>query len=310
MTNPRTIPHFEKTIAWLLESRTPSIRYLAMRNILGMAEGEAQVQAARQAIALVPPATATLKAQRPEGYWEQARHVYSPKYRSSHWSMLFLTELGVPPENAMLQKGAEFMLAAGENNPPWYLTRKVEGFGCFWGNWLRYMLYSGKNLDQRVQDVIAFVCADVERRGRCRYNSNLGCAWAVARDLFGLALIPPTERSAEVHTAIDTGIHFLLDEYDLLKANYPADNKKHPLWNSFSYPLYYHTDKLYVLRILKELNALAHPKAQTALDWLLTRQHKNGTWSGGSPFKSSRPFLAAPDGVERWITLWALSVLT
>ena len=108
--------------------------------------------------------------------------------------MLLLTELGLKPENAGLQKGAEFMRTELEKDQPYYLSRQEQGFGCFWGNWLRYQLYCEKGKDARVEQMVEFTCAELERCGQCRYNSNLPCAWAVARGLYGLALIPESSR--------------------------------------------------------------------------------------------------------------------
>jgi hypothetical protein len=224
--------------------------------------------------------------------------------------MLLLVELSLEARNPQLQRGAEFILQVIEKNPPRYLTREEIGLGCFWGNWLRYQLYCGRGADLLVQEVIDFVCEDIQRGGQCRYNSNLPCAWGVARDMYGLALIPENQRSALVRKAVEKGIQFFLEEYDLVKANFPPRNRKHPLWNKLSFPLYYQADKLFVLRLLKELKALDHPKAQEALTWLLSKQTRAGIWRGGSPFKSSQPFLAGTDGVERWITLHALEVLS
>jgi len=303
------IPHYHETIHWLLQSQTPSIRYLTMTRVLGMAEDDAEVSSTRQSIPISPPVEGILAAQHPEGYWERAKSIYSPKYRSSHWSMLLLVELGLEVRNPQLQRGAEFILQVIEKNPPHYLTREEIGLGCFWGNWLRYQLYCGRGAEPLVQEVIDFVCEDIQRGGQCRYNWNLPCAWGVARGLYGLALIPENQRSASVRKALDMGIRFFLEEYDLVKSNFPPRNRKHPLWNKLSFPLYYQADRLFVLRILKELKALEHPKAQEALTWLSSKQTKAGIWRGGSPFKSSRPFLAGTEGVERWITLHALEVL-
>lgn len=310
MINKNDVPQFSKTIQWLLQSQTPSIRYLTMTRVLGMARTDPEVSSVRQRIPISPPVEGILAAQQPEGYWERAKNIYSPKYRSSHWSMLLLMELGVEAEDPHLQQGAQFILEALEKHPPYYLDRKEIGLGCFWGNWLRSHLYCGRKVDPFVEEVIDFVCEDVQRGGRCRYNKDLPCAWGVARGLYGLALITETQRSTLVCDAINKGIRFFLEEYDLLKANFPPRNRKHPLWNKLSFPLYYQADKLFVLRILKELRALDHPRAQEALTWLLSKQTNAGIWRGGSPFKSSWPFLAGADGVERWITLQVLEVLT
>jgi len=310
MTIKSNLPLFEETTAWLLESQTPSIRYLTLKRIMGLPENDARVIRARHAIALNPPVSRILAKQQAEGYWVKAKHIYSPKFRSSHWSMLLLTELGLEPEDARLQMGAEFMLAAVEKDHQ-YFSRKEKGFGCFWGNWLRYQLYCQKGEKDLVKQVIEFTCTDIMRGGQCRYNSDLPCAWAVARDLFGLALIPDDQRSVDVQNAIAAGIRFLIVEYDLLAVNYPAGNKNHPLWEKLSFPIYYHADRLFILRVLKELNSLSHPKAQTVLAWLLAKRSKSGIWRGGSPFRDrSRPFLVELDGVERWISLHALDVLS
>jgi len=305
----RDIPLFEETTTWLMESQTPSIRYLTLTKLLGKAHSDPEVIAARQAIGNSDPVKKILEAQNPDGSWVQPRHIYSPKYRSSHWTML-LSELAADPQEERMQKGSDFMQAWVQGNMPEYLRRTEAGFGCFWGNWLRYQLYCGKADDPFTQQVIDFVCDDLERRGRCRYNSDLDCAWSVARGLYGFAYLPEAKRSDRVSHAIQTGIHFLLEEHDLRKADYPADSQPHKLWDKLSFPIFYHSDRLFILRVLKEHQSLDHPKAEPALEWLAERRGKNGRWHGGSPFASrTRPFLEKPDSVDHWLTLQALCVL-
>lgn len=305
------IPLFDETTTWLLESQTPSIRLLTLKNLLGKAETDAEVRKARLSVSSTPPVTKIMAAQDPDGFWVQARHIYSPKYRSTHWTMILLTELALDPHDAGLQKGAEFMQTWIQGEMPQYLRRTEAGFGCFWGNWLRYQLYCGKEACPLTQQVIDFVCADLERGGECRYNSGLPCAWAVARGLYGLALLPEGQRGAKARSAIQSGLDFLLKDDRLLTGNYPADCKPHEFWNKLSFPLFYHADKLFILRVLKELHALDHPAALSAKDWLKEKRTKTGIWRGGSPLSSrTRPFVVKPDNVDRWITLQALEVLS
>ena len=306
--NNTSIP--QETITWLLSSQTPSIRYLTLTKLLHKRLDDADVLAVRFLIPASNPVKAIFAKQEPEGFWVSSRHDYSPKYRSSHWTMFLLTELAVPPEFPAMQKGSTFLLNRNLSSFPYSYKDEEEGlFGCFWGNWLRYQLYCGRLDDPSVQHVIQVTCKDILRLGKCRYNYDLPCAWAVARDLNGLALIPENQRSAEVDTAIERGIQFLIEDNDLLSANYPYQEQIHPLWFKLSFPLFYHTDILFVLRVLKELNALDHPKAAPALKWLMGKQTKKGTWTGGSPFKSrTRPFLVKPDTPNHWITLQAATI--
>ena len=261
MPEKHDIPHLEKTTAWLLESKTSSIRYFTLTRIKGLPEDNPEVSEARRSISISPPVSLILAAQRPEGHWADAKHIYSPKYRSSHWTMLQLIELGLEPENQSLQKGADSTLAIVQEGKTNYLRLQMTGFGCFWGDWLRYQLYCGKEKDPFIGKVIDFLCTDLGRGGQCRYNSDLPCAWSVVRGLYGLALIPERSRDEKVRTAIQQGIRFLLEDYDLLQANYPSDSKPHPMWDKLSFPIFYHADRLFILRVLKELHALSHPGA-------------------------------------------------
>ena len=302
----------QETINWLLNCQTPSIRYLTLTKLLHKREDDAEVLAVRSSIPTSNPVKAIFSKQDPEGFWVSNRHDYTPKYRSSHWTMFLLTELAVPPEFPAMQKGSAFLLNRDLPSFPYSYKEEEKGlFGCFWGNWLRYQLYCGRLGDPSVQNVIQVICKDILRLGKCSYNYDLPCAWAVVRDLYGLALIPENHRSEKVENAIRRGIQFLIEDNDLLSANYAYQDQIHPLWFKLSFPLFYHTDIFFVLRVLKELNALDHPKAAPALKWLKEKRTKKGTWTGGSPFKSrTRPFLVKPDTPSHWITLLAATIFS
>ena len=126
----------EITSAWLLESETPSIRYLTFTTILGKGKENVETAAARRSIPEQAPAKTILDEQQTAGYWASDRHYYGPKYRSSHWSMLLLTEIAVPPEHPKMRKGAQYMLErAYRNKDDWIFQENV---GCFWGNSLNF----------------------------------------------------------------------------------------------------------------------------------------------------------------------------
>ena len=313
-SNPFSIP--QTTIDWLLDSQTPSIRYFTYKNLLNRPDDDAMVQSTRTQIGNAGYTKAILAEQDKAGFWYNPKHFYGPKYRSSHWAMLLLTELGVPAEMDAMQKGADFMLQrmADDNNPYFsigtYENKDQSGFCCYWGNWLRYQIYCGKMDHPLVQQVIAIVSQDVTRRGRCEYNCHLPCAWGVIRSLYGLVLIPDHKRSPEVQPAIIQGTRFILDEFKLTEANYPNQGKVHPLWFKLNFPLFYQADILFTLLVLAECGMLQSASAQNALEWLKSKRRKDGTWSGSSPYKSrTHPFLSGTDTPDYWVTLQALSVL-
>lgn len=307
----------QETINWLLESQTPTIRYSTYKNILNLPDSDDRVRDTQAQIIDSDYVKAILADQNPEGFWYTQRHYYGPKYRSTHWSMLLLSELAVPAGVRPLQKGAQFMIGRMEDEKNVYYpiasyqNKDQSGFCCYWGNWLRYQLYCGNIEHPTVQQVIDIICDDVHRQSRCEQNNHLPCAWGMIRSLYGLALIPEPARTEKVNEAINKSISFILDSYALNQANYPHPGKIHPIWFKLSFPLYYQTDILFTLRVLGEVKALNQSGAQDALTWLEDKRKKDGTWRGGSPFRSrSHPFLSGPDSVNRWITLQALGVLS
>jgi hypothetical protein len=295
-------------IPWLLAARTPSIRYLTLRRLLGRPEDDADVRAARRDMTASGPIPAILARQTARGDWANERSYYSPKYTSTHWSMLLLAELAADPADERLQQGVEFMLAETEAEA----ARPGHGWVCFWGNLLRYALYAGFGTDPRVARLTERVVGDATEAGwRCRYNDELPCAWGAARALWGLAALPASpaaRRSPEVAAATASGLAFLLEENRLPRADYPTSGRVHAIWGQLNFPLFYQADILFVLRVAAELGALDHPGARPALAWLAERRRANGTWSGTSPFRTPRG-LWDHEETDRWVTLHAASVL-
>ncbi|MDG6911052.1 MAG: hypothetical protein JRN18_01730 [Nitrososphaerota archaeon] len=56
-------------VAWLLEENQPSVRYLALKELLGRPEGDPEVAAARGAIPRLGWAKEILQKQKPGGHW-------------------------------------------------------------------------------------------------------------------------------------------------------------------------------------------------------------------------------------------------
>jgi hypothetical protein len=313
----KDLPMTNDFTTWLLDSPTPSIRYLTLRRLLGRPEDDSDVQATRTAMRKTGPIPAILAKQTAAGHWEGEHSYYTPKYESTHWSMTLLVELAADPDDPHLQRGVDYMLAATDKN--YMLEDKFDasvpspdqyGFTCLWGNILRYIAYCGRADDPRVQRIVDYLVRNLDVGGcRCIINNYLPCAWGVARALWGLAVLP--KRSEAVTAAIDKTLTFLLDSgHELSTGAYPTPGKVHKLWEKLNFPLFYHADVLFILRVLGELNALGHPGAQPALKWLESKRQSNGRWRGSSPF-GTRTWKLVGDSQDtnRWISLHAAMVM-
>jgi hypothetical protein len=307
----------EKLIDWLLDSPTPSIRYLTLRHLLGRDETDHEVQVTREAMRTTGPIPAILAKQTPKGHWEGDLKYYGPKYVGNHWSMILLTELAADPDDPRLQRGVDFMLAVTDKNymledhfDPTVPSPDQYGFTCLWGNILRYAVYCNRADDPRVQPIINYLIRNLESGGcHCLMNAYLPCAWGAARTLWGLAILP--NRSKTVNAAIEKTVNFLLaPEYQLAAGDYPTPGKIHKLWSKLNFPLFYQADVLFILRVLGELGALGNPGARPALEWLERQRLSNGRWRGSNPF-SSRTWKLADDSQDtnRWVSLHAAIVL-
>jgi len=296
-------------IQWLLEAETPSIRYLTMRDLLGKPETGKEVWAARNDIQENGPVPVILAGQLEEGNWIGEHSYYTPKYTSTHWSMILLTELAANGSTERMRNGINFML---EDTRP-ELLRKIEmqqeGWTCFYGNILRYALSSRFENDERVDAIIDDLVYDgIMGDWRCPHNDDRPCAWGAARALWGLASIPVEERNRGVKETIRNGLQFLLEEHSLLEADYPVPEggKVHSIWSRLNFPLFYQADILFVLRVVAELGELRHSGVQPALAWLESRRGKNGRWRGANPFKQRTwRELGGGNEISRWVSLQA-----
>jgi hypothetical protein len=296
-------------ISWLLAARTPSIRYLTLRRLLDRPKMDPEVQSAWQEIMAVGPVPAILAAQTRAGNWAGERSYYTPKYTSTHWSMLLLAELAADGSDPHLQRGAAAMLAETREKLEQALERNLNGMSCFWGNLLRYALHSGYVGDARLQSVIVYLAREAANDWKCPWNDDLPCAWGAARALFGLAAVPSRYHSPPVEKAIQAGLALLLEGGQLATGGYPAE-RVHKIWQRLNFPLFYQADVLFTLRVLGELGALDHPAARPALDWLAARRRPNGHWRGASPFRRRTwPDLADREETDRWVSLQAAIVL-
>jgi hypothetical protein len=299
--------------SWLTGAETPSIRYAALKDLLGLPETNRLVVQSRREILKRGPAPAILSRQAAAGNWKIDRSYYTPKFFSTHWSMMLLEELRVDGRDPRYRCAARFMLGATAEALKHGLREHYTGWSCFYGNMLRYVLRTERAEEPRVKVLIRWLAGSL-RDGNCVCEHNYGkpCAWGAVRSLYGLEAIPKLRRSREVRSAIAQGIAFLLKDNTLVRAAYPTPfgRPPTPLWFKLNFPLFYQADLLFTLRVLGELDALRRPGVQLALDWLERCRGGNGRWRGSSPFRNRTwKHLAGREETDRWVSLQAATIL-
>ncbi|PKO07101.1 MAG: hypothetical protein CVU41_03265 [Chloroflexi bacterium HGW-Chloroflexi-3] len=297
-------------INWLLESPIATIRYQTMRELLNLPSDHSDCQAAYKAIQTTGAVPVILNQQVESGQWKYSQHYYTPKFTSTHWSMMLLEELLCDPFEPRFQAAIEFMLSASQKEVEKYQDR---GFTCLWGNIIRYCVYAGKLSDPRLQYMIDLTAKSLHtEKCKCDWNWQMSCVWGAARSIWGLISIPEPDRTATVEQAIQSGLEFVLETANLIIDNQPSnvEKKTHQNWYKLNFPLFYQADVLFVLRLLYQIDYLDHPQAVNLVSWLESKQKPNGRWLGSSPFRQrTYKELGGPEETSRWVTLQAASIL-
>lgn len=308
-------------LPWLLEEDNPSVRYFTLRDLLHRPIEDAELVAARAAIMTFRPVQEILAAQYPEGFWIKPGRGYSPKYRATIWQLIFLADLGVPPNEA-IDRACRVVLEQTFLPEEGLFSATTSPTGtvtCLNGNLLASLCrlgYGGHPTLRTVARVLAerivaegFDCL-ANAADRSRRETWLPCAWGAIKALRAYALIPQSERPALVEESVSKGVEFLLSS-DLAVADYPsATGKVSPLWFRLGFPLGYHSDVLEAVDVLVRLGRGEDPRLQPTIEFVLNKQDSQGRWPLEHTLAKTWTRFGQKGRPSKWVTLRALRMLS
>jgi hypothetical protein len=336
----------DPALDWLLEKHDPGVRAFALRDLLGAPADDPDVIAARRATVRTSPVREILEAQKPEGWWVKPGPGYSPKYRSTLWSMIFLGQLGADGRDRRVRRGADYVLEHSRAREPYGgLTLNGTPAGmlhCLQGNLCASLLELGFDDDPRLQTALDWLARSVTGQGiepatregkraskgdedvahfyrsgnsgpgfLCSANNHRACAWGAIPALDALSRIPPRRRTAAVKKAIESGSAFLLSR-DPAAADYPTPTGGPPSrsWSQFGYPMGYVQDVLRNLEVLTALGWGKDRRLQHAAENLLKLRGQDGRWVMRYSYKGKMWCDVEGKGKpSKWVTLRARRVL-
>lgn len=106
---------------WLLEDNQPSLRYLALTQLLDRPQDDGEVQSAKERIPDTGWAAEILTKQKPGGWWAKDESLYRPKYISTNWMLLILSDLGLTRKDRRIANACELWIKR--------FAKKDGGFG-------------------------------------------------------------------------------------------------------------------------------------------------------------------------------------
>ncbi len=323
------------SLPWLLETESPGVRYLALRDLMDCLQDDAELRQARKAAHQKGPIAAILAEMDKSGYWATPGPGYNPKYRSAVWSVIMLAQLGASAEeDKRLACACTYLLDHALTEGGLFTTTGAPSgtVDCLQGNlcWALVELgYDDPRLDLAFEWMARSVTGEGvapanDRQAAVRYyagkcgptfacgaNNQLPCAWGAVKVMLAFSKWPAKRQTPLMRRAIKHGVEFLFS-VDPATADYPTGYSAKPSqnWWKFGFPIFYVTDLLQIVEALVGLGHDHDPRLANALAiirdkqddqgrWLLEYDYTGKTWVNFGPKKQP----------NKWVTLRALRVL-
>ncbi len=323
------------SLNWLLEKENPEVRYLALRDLAGLADQDPELKAMRKTAHQNGPIASILDKMDPQGFWQKPGPGYGPKYKSTVWSLLLLAQLGADiREDERIRTACNYFLdqALAPGGQIAYNGQPSGTIDCLQGN-MCWALQTLGCEDPRIQSAYEWMARSVtgdgiapntDRKAPVRYyaykcapnfacgaNNKMPCAWGAAKVMMAFGALPKINRTPMIDKAIHAGLDFFLS-IDLTKAEFPNGYDDHPSrnWWKFGFPVFYITDLLQVAEALVLLGVDKDPRLDGVKRLILEKQDAQGRWPLEYDYtgKTWRSY-GKVNEPNKWVTLRVLRVL-
>jgi hypothetical protein len=284
----------ERVLEWLLEPEQPSVRYRTLTELLDRPQSDPDVRVARRAIPTTGWVAEILSERNPAGWWVNEESLYTPKYRSTNWNLLALSELGATREIPAVRASCELWM---ERSP---LTgggvggsSKGNGHHCYTGNMARALIRFGYGDDPRVQKALEWLVRTAHPKGgwTCWASSDgasMGRTLDSWEGLSAFAVYPRAKWSPAMQATVERAAEFYLER------ELHRQGSRYPPWYRLHWPVHYYYDLLVGLDILTALGYGDDPRLAFALAHLRKKRRSDGRWN----LDASHPDVLGP--MARW----------
>jgi len=231
------------------------------------------VREARQRIPSSGFAAEILGSRDPEGWWVNGQSLYTPKYVSTNWRMIVLSDLGLDRRVPEVRGSAElwmdrFALKGGGVGG----NSKGTGHHCVVGNMTRALIRLGYVDDPRIRPSLDWLVATADPKGgwSCFGRGRNLDSW---EGLSAFAAYPRARWTAAMTRCVELGAEFFLER------ELHRQGARYAPWYRFHYPVHYYYDVLVGLDILTALGYGGDRRMRFALDLLRRKQRRDGRWN-------------------------------
>lgn len=313
-------------IDWLLEENQPSVRYLTLTELLARSEKDSEVKSAKRKIANIGWAKGILEKQNPSGCWIDEKSLYRPKYISTNWMLLILSDLGLTREDPRIEKACQILMKRFGRKDGGFDDADVAKTGhlCITGNTARALVKFGYVDHPQVRRAFVWFVKNQSKLGgwSCwnfgsrRSGRDLD-SW---EPLGAFAVYPRQKWTRSMKLAVEKGAEFFLERELHIQGD------RYEPWYHFHYPVHYYYDLLVGLDFMTALGYSEDKRLGYAISLLKKKRRPDGRWNLDSinpdpespqakwdrehPKQASIPFaLEKPGRPSKMISLNALKVL-
>lgn len=273
---------YSGAIQWLLGSSDPSIRYLALTEVLGRSPSDQEASQCRDLITESSRIRSLLSGQNEDGsFWKDPYR----KWDGAHWRLVSLVNLAIPPNDSQALKMAENVL-------DWIYLHASRGrfpvregrprmHASVYANPVGTCSYLGTGRDKRVNFLVRTImnnqwadggwnCDTKDEANHSSFHESLVTLW-------GLVMYRNATGSREVDDAIDRSCELFLSHR--IFRSHSSGNIIRDEFLKLRYPVYWHYNFLEAMRVLCIAGKGRDPRMTEALDLLESKCGKDGKWA-------------------------------
>lgn len=258
---------------WLLEEAQPAVRYLALTQLVGKPENDPEVQAAKQQIPSAGWAADILARQNRDGTWGPSGSLYQPKYWSTNWTLLILSDLGLTRDNPQIAKACETWIRGfAKSDGGFAMDGSKKGHLCTTGNTARALVRFGYVDHPKVRSAFEWLAENRDKKGgwSCFGSGRNLDSW---EGMSAFAVYPRAKWTEGMKKAVELGAEFYLER------ELHRQGSHYEPWYRFHYPVHYYYDLLVGLDFMTALGYGDDPRLRHAIAHLERKRRRDGRWN-------------------------------